>query len=258
MSGPTFQNEVAQSIPFLGGTNGFLANDVQEAIEEARIFNPKFKTVILEDFLGVNTGGFAYGWQTLSRSSSGIRDVAPEAVHPGIIQVYAARSSGLAALGYCGVALKVAYAMGTGSFYMNAGVRVPALPDATNNAQYNIGLGDLVSAADQNNGIYFVIDRALSTTNWICRTAKAGVRTSVVTTVPITAAAWVTLGFTVNDNNTLATFFINGVQVAQITTNLPTAGTGILFMIRQIAGTTTERQLDVDWCEANKAFLGGR
>jgi hypothetical protein len=64
----------------------------------------------------------------------------------------------------------------------------------------------------------------------------------------VVAGSYITLGVEVSANGAEALFFVNGVNVATITTNIPTGtgrGTAITYRMNKTAGTTN-REAYVD------------
>lgn len=92
-----------------------------------------------------------------------------------------------------------------------------------NTYNLRVGMGDNVTAgAEHNNGVYF--DYSNASVNWQLKAANGGVRTTVDSGVVVAAATWLYLGVRQNVAQAgIATYSINGVDVGQVTTNVPTA-----------------------------------
>jgi hypothetical protein len=80
------------------------------------------------------------------------------------------------------------------------------------------GIGG-TSTGEHSNGCYFAYDRTIGT-NWQCKTAAAGVRTTTDSGVAVTTG-YVRLTVVVNAAGTSVLYYINGSLVATIGTNIP-------------------------------------
>lgn len=127
---------------------------------------------------------------------------------------------------------------GGGVWSLTADIQLPNLSDGTDTYQFIFGFGDNATARDQTDGAYMVYDQAVSP-NWQIVTANNGTRTTTVSSVAVTTS-WVKLSVVVNAAGTLATFFVNGVSIGTISTNIPTASGrefGMLANIIKSVGT---------------------
>lgn len=112
-----------------------------------------------------------------------------------------------------------------------------------------IGFVDSSAAGDPTNGAYFRYTDATNGGRWQCLTAKGGVRTT--TDSGITADTnYHAFTIEINEAGTSAAFYIDGVLVQTITTNLPD-GTlaqafGYGWKIEKSVGTTQVNQA-IDW-----------
>lgn len=118
---------------------------------------------------------------------------------------------------------------------------------------------DTSAASAQTNGIYFLYNRAAHGDIWYAVTANGAVRTETSTGVAVTAGQFTKFRIETLDT-TQATFYINDVLVATITTNLPSGagkvmGPGVIIA-KTVGGTA--RTLDVDYVDiiANVANSG--
>lgn len=119
--------------------------------------------------------------------------------------------------------------------------------DATNEYNLFVGFGQNVySAALGTHECAFVYRRATLGNNWFAITRASGSETQVDTGVACTAAVLQKLKIVLSADGVTATFYIDGVLVATITTNMPTARMGLSVGIFKTAGTT-QRELWVDW-----------
>jgi len=81
-------------------------------------------------------------------------------------------------------------------------------------------------------------------TTWNCQCSNAAAQTSNTAVATRTSGAFTRLGIRIS-GLTLATFYINGTAVSSITTNLPTAATGLIFDVKN--GGAALETLFVDW-----------
>jgi len=92
-------------------------------------------------------------------------------------------------------------------------------------ATYNAIIGLISDNLETDNppqsGIYFSYTDTVNVGNWVINCAQGGVVTSTNTAVPA-STNYVNLGFTTNAAATSVSFFIDGVLVGTIATNIPT------------------------------------
>lgn len=136
---------------------------------------------------------------------------------------------------------------------------IVTLSDATNT--YTVRYGFINSnTAESTNGCFFRYTHSVNGGRWqaVCR--AAGVENAVDTGVAATAGTWLTLDIQVAADASSVAFFINGVQVATIATNIPTGSntTGAGMMVLRSAGTTAVSALDVDIIHTQIVFTTPR
>lgn len=97
-------------------------------------------------------------------------------------------------------------------------------------------------------GVSFQYDR-LTSVNWIMVCDNGGGTTRTPTAVPVVAATWVTLKAVVNAAATSVEFFINGVSVGTVITNIPDGATEYLVPFMDIikSAGTTDRAFYADY-----------
>lgn len=111
--------------------------------------------------------------------------------------------------------------LGGGPILIEALINVGSLGAAADDYIIDLGFGDLAASGELTNGVYFSYERAVST-NWLMTTASAGSRTKTSSGVAV-ATGWVKLGFRINPAASSVEYFINGVSVGTVVTNIPTA-----------------------------------
>lgn len=146
---------------------------------------------------------------------------------------------------------------GGGGADFEAAVYYPVISVATNRFNTYLGFIDTLTG-DQTDGVYFAYEEAVSP-NWQICTASNSTRTKTITSVPVTAATWITVRVVVNFLGTLATYYINGTQVGTISTNIPTTtgqecGAGVA--LAKIAGGSSRNiLLDYIYMQLNNPNL---
>lgn len=151
--------------------------------------------------------------------------------------------------------------LGGYSWAFEKSLNITTLSNSTDRFQVIVGFHDIVTVANQTDGVYFLYDEggistgSAASANWQCVTSNNSTRTFNTTSSAVAAATWVTLRIEINAAGTSADFLINGVVVHTTTTNIPTGAgreTGFGFFILKSAGTTT-RTMDSDYllCQAN-------
>jgi len=118
--------------------------------------------------------------------------------------------------------------------------------DATSGAVlWRVYTGDNSAAGDQTDGVYFQYDESTSA-NWRICSIQGGTPTKTTTGTAVVAGAFIKLGIQCVPGT--ATFFVNGVSVGTVVTNLPGAGQffGPIFKIEKTVGGTAH-QLEVDY-----------
>jgi hypothetical protein len=146
--------------------------------------------------------------------------------------------------------------LGGGTWALEAVLYLPNLSDAGQEYDCRFGLGDL-QGGDHANGVYFEYDRNGSV-NWRMCAANASTYTRTATSTAVAAATWVRLRIEVNAAASSAEFFINGVSVGTVATNIPTANRvyPILHFVKSAGGTT--RRVFVDCLDVHHVLTTAR
>ena len=201
--------------------------------------------ILDQEFLMVSSSGYHSGLAIHGATSTGstILDKALVGGDENRVGIAKYTSSSTAA-GYVSGYNALSSTRFGGSIHKYAvGLNHPIVPDATDDFKFWVGYSN-----DHNSiGSYMScigIDRTINATNYIAFTVKAGVRTNVDTGIPIDTS-WHVFEISVNDTNTSHEFYIDGVSVATITTNLPNASMGVIMFQQNVAGAA--RSFEVDW-----------
>lgn len=128
-------------------------------------------------------------------------------------------------------------------------LQLQSVPTSTDN--YVTRFGFVNTFPGVQNGIYFTVDRTLSTTNWCTATTQASTSTTTVTSVALDTA-WHNLHMIINSAGTQVQFYIDGTLVATHTTNIPTASgqnCGAQIQQQTVGTGTTQNNFNIfyDW-----------
>lgn len=111
--------------------------------------------------------------------------------------------------------------LGNGPSFFSARHRLSNLSDATNTYTERAGFLDSVSA-EPTDGAYFRYVHSANGGRWLAVTRSNGAESTADTGVAASTAAWAWLEVAV-ESGSLASFYINGARVAELTTNIPVA-----------------------------------
>ena len=236
----------------LGATNS--TKELTEMVQDP--VSATWKCKFEEFYLG--GGGRPYGTLGLYNATSGTGSAttsfaltASEQNREGIYQV----TSGSTAGAYAGFFTHASgIRFGGGEHRIGMAVKLQNVPDATNNFVSIFGCNTNLNSF----GTYvcaIVVDRSVSTTNFVSRTTKASITTTTNTGVALDTN-WHNMEILVNADNTSVGFYIDGTLVSTHTTNLPNASLYLQNVQYRVAGAA--RTHLIDWMY--KAFkpTGGR
>ncbi len=203
--------------------------------------DPRHGVILFDDFLTAQaTGNMEWTVGTAGTSNGpGVTDV--EAGELGV-SYNGAVGNGGASRGYTYMGVN-GFAPHAGKTYVEIKMRFGSLSDVTDPYVGYFGIGDSVGDGDMTDGVYFVYDQATDGDYWRGKTARAGVRTSLVmdggggrASAPVTTGAQV-LGMII-DGSTSVEFFHNRVSKGTIITNLPNSISTIAGLINKLDKTT--------------------
>lgn len=135
-----------------------------------------------------------------------------------------------------------------GSFFFEATYKLLALSNATDEYDFYVGIGDVTTTSPNNNAVTFRYDRNTSV-NWIMEACNNGTCTDTASSTAVAAGSWMRLGITVNAANTLATYYVDGVSIGTVSTNIPTSARVVYFIEKMLrsAGTSVSVQIYNDY-----------
>ena len=215
-----------------------------------------------EEFNWNTTGTGGAGW--LTTSSGGALSMVASAANnrPGIFQFSTSTSTtGNPSL----IDNQSTLFLGGGPLTMEWSARLTtALPDANDDYDVWMGLGDTTTGSSQTDGVYFMFDRGVSASNWQFVTAKAGTRTTTDTGIAANGSGtWQKFRFEVNAAATSVIAYIDGVACATNTANLPDTSANVcgkMFGMLKQGGTigTTARIMQLDYVFLSQDFTSSR
>lgn len=182
---------------------------------------------IVDDFISHSTGVSASNpwgetnWEEVSSGTGSGADITQANVttanHPGVIQL----TKGTTAGG------RVSLWKGGDSSYFGSGLAVieylvfiTTLSDGTNTYNFRVGWGDDNVGGDHVDGVYFEYNSTTSA-NWIIKTANNSTRTATTSSTAV-ATGWHRLRIEVGPTAARADFFVDGTNIGNVTTNIPT------------------------------------
>lgn len=224
------------------GVNMDITNTGGGTITFNAIPTPNSYFSFVDDFLVWQTSGSlfqsSYGW---SRANTDTLTTLATAGHPGIV-VNTDVASGAFSIYTTtpGLALKV----GAGEIKCNWVFKLFTLSNSTNRYTLRCGFGD-VSGNEATNGIYFEYSDNKNDGNWIGKTSESSTRASLNSATAV-ASDWVNVGFVINAAGTSVEYFVDGVSIGTLNTNIPTSGIGPNIHMRREAGTIQPESIAVD------------
>lgn len=236
-----------------------------------KIYNKEFSRRYAYNYFGEFTGGTI--GTTISPNDVAAQNSGTGASTSGANTGIANRpgavtsSTGATATGRSGISSSLAsFFFGGGTWVYETAVKIATLSDGTNRYQLMIGFVDNFSSANQIDAVYFLYDEGGVTTgsaasaNWQIVTSNSSTRTFTTTSTAVAAASWITLRIEVNAAGTRADFFINGSNVGNTTTNIPSSAgreCGFGWGIMKSIGTTA-RTVSVDYLMVQNIFTTPR
>jgi hypothetical protein len=136
------------------------------------------------------------------------------------------------------------------------GVQIPTLSDGTDRYTLVLGFGDSNTGTTDNvDGYYFKYSDNVNSGKWQLVTSNSSTRTTADSGITVAASTWYGLTAILNAAGTSVEFFIDGVSVGTITTNIPgaTRTYGANGRIVKALGTNS-RSVEFDWFNLTEIF----
>lgn len=163
-----------------------------------------------------------------------------DANHQGILQLDNVGAAGAAIRYLGGVASGSAtsgFILGGGVLTMEWLVRVEDLSTAGERYNFQVGLFD--TATTQVNAVRFLYSDSINSGNWTISTINASTVTNTDSGVAVAADTWYKLRAVVNAAATSIEYFINGVSVGTVTTNIPTVAVAPRASLAKTVGSAS-------------------
>lgn len=198
-----------------------------------------------DDFDGTSLNPYSTGWQGGGTGGT-IALINGEAGAPGIFQIGTSTASTNTRYMHRGNTHLLA---GGGRIVCEWRIRIPTLSVIASEAfTLRIGLHDSTSAAPTD-GLWFEYIDNVNSGQWQVKAASNSTATTTNTTSAPAANTWYRLKIDINAAGTSAEFYVDGVSVGTVASNIPT-GSGRVFGpnagITKSVGTTA-RTLDLDF-----------
>ena len=143
---------------------------------------------------------------------------------------------------YMTTALK-GFIFGGGQYNVAFNIKLLNVPDVTDDYILFMGFSDVAHQIGSNM-VGLIVDRTISTTNWVALTRKANTSTTTDTGIAFDTN-WVSLESKINADGTSVDFLIDGVSAATHTTNIPILPVGFNMRCGRVAGAV--REYEADW-----------
>jgi hypothetical protein len=118
--------------------------------------------------------------------------------------------------------------LGAGETILEASVLVKNLSDGTDRYEFYVQFGDGYVSSDNNDGVYFKYSDNVNSGKWQLLCSSGGTTTTADSGITVAADTWYKLRAVINAAGTSVEFFIDGVSVGTITTNIPTGTSNLV------------------------------
>ena len=251
------------------GTNYFVPNADSSAsagiayVWDARP-NSRYGIRLEDDFINNSSGAAtigSLGWNLTTSGASIAVQQSDASNRAGIRRWSTSTSVGNRACIDLGVTSIYA---GGGAISSEYSVRLPVLPNGTDDHVMYIGMHNTTGAGAPTNGIYFILDQATTgaydEVRGRCTKASSS---SDTTDTTLSANTWYRLRIEVNAGATSASFYVDDAQVGSaVTSNLPDTSSNLFspmaVMVRKTVGSTNITPLDIDYCWFYQTFTTPR
>jgi hypothetical protein len=151
---------------------------------------------------------------------------------------------------------------GGGEVMFQANIKLSVLATAAEDYDYWIGFGDQHTGNEQTDGVYLKYSRATSV-NWIMGAANNGTQTLTPSSTPVTAGGeFQQVRIIVNAAGTQASYYIDGVNIGTVTSNIPvTVGResgALVVLVKTASAASTEVKAYTDYIWVKQQFTRSR
>ncbi len=186
--------------------------------------------------------------------------VAPQPGHPGLMSLNAANTNDTSYMtsGLGSSYNSVLLGDGTTSWRYETALQIPSGGLSGSGETYAFAAG-FTNATDGvstlSSGCYFRYSD--SSSNWEAVCENSNTETSCDTNVLVSDDTWYRLTVSVNADGTAADFFVDGVNVCQVTSNIPSSALSFQAVIEKTAGSSN-RSVVLDYLSARAQFASPR
>ena len=199
--------------------------------------SPNITQTIYDDFLHFEIGDWSFnnvGSGTIGRNTSAVDN------HPGIWSLFTGSDTTGAANNHL---MEKSLLLSSGQILIEWVINLPVLSNGTDRYTFRAGALDDFQPTDGINAVMFRYVDNVNSGNWVLVTRNGGSETTVNTTTAV-STSWTRLSIIIVPVTPIATFYINGVSVGTIATNIPlTNPVGIQSNIVKSAGSTNTAAL---------------
>lgn len=167
-------------------------------------------------------------------------------------------TTGTTSVGY--IYKDVHYSFGGASYSLEFRCQLNVLSNGTDTYILRLGFDDRLDLTAVSNGIWFEYTDGVNSGKYTINAANGGVKTTTNTNITAVNGSWVKFKIVVAADGSSANFYIDGVLVGNISTNMPTGAaqkTALIFLIAKSAGTTA-RFFYMDYCNLHAVFTTPR
>lgn len=200
-------------------------------------FSPLTTQMFYDDFMSFEQGIWSLnntGSGNAGKSTSGVSN------HPGIWTL----NTGTDTTGAQNVHLtESGLLLDSGTITLEWVIKIPTLSDGSNRFTIRCGALDNFAPAEGTNAVEFRYIDNVNSGNWVMVTRNGGSETATNTATAV-GTGWTRLTIILTPLTPLATFYVGGVSVGTITTNIPTTNVvGLQTQIVKSVGTTSRSVL---------------
>lgn len=184
---------------------------------EANFHWPASFAWIKDDFTGNSNNAGEYTWTNVASGGGSVANDAGVLNHPGVRRCNTAAANPSQG----GFLTRTAFNLPNGNDTFEGIIQV----SATTGIIVRVGLHDISSTSDAVDGIYFEYDPSTSA-NWLMVASSNSSRTKTASSSLVNALTWYRLKIVSNAANDSIEYFVDGVSIGTVTTDIPTSGSG--------------------------------